>query len=77
MKMKFVAGSMMDWKGTEFEFNKFMQFIMESIQEDMDIQISDADMRKLFCEAMTRNTVIGEIKNTIQFILDNDVAIDE
>ena len=68
---------MMDWKGTEFEFNKFMQYIMESIQEDMDIQISEADMRKLFCEAMTRNTVTGEIKNTIQFILENDIAIDE
>ena len=75
--MKFIAGSMMDWKGTEFEFNKFMQYIMESIQEDMDIQISEADMRKLFCEAMTRNTVTGEIKNTIQFILENDIAIDE
>ncbi len=61
-----------EWYGTKKELIELVERCIEDIQVDMDIRISTRDMRKLFCEAFTRNIVQNELREMMAYIIDEE-----
>lgn len=61
-----------EWNGTKKELIGLVEFCIEDIRKELDINISDRDMRKLFCEAFGRNIVQSELREMIAYILDEE-----
>jgi hypothetical protein len=61
-----------EWSGTKKELIGLVEFCIEDIRKELDINISDRDMRKLFCEAFGRNIVQAELREMIAYILDEE-----
>jgi len=61
-----------EWYGTKKELNELVEHCIEDIQMDLDIRLSAKDMRKLFCEAFSRNIVQNELREMIAYIIDEE-----
>lgn len=69
------------WTGSKKELRLvtevFVKKLRESVKKDLGINLSEADMRKLFTEALVSYFVIDEIKKAIVFILDEEGDVNE
>lgn len=61
-----------EWNGTKKELIGLVEFCIDDIRKELDINISDRDMWKLFCEAFGRNVVQAELREMIAYILDEE-----
>jgi hypothetical protein len=66
-----------EWYGTKKELIELVEHCIEEIQVDMDIRINTRDMRKLFCEAFTRNIVQNELREMMAYIIDEEEQAEE
>ncbi len=57
-----------DWTGTQKELHNVIDYMIEKLHEECELELSQKDMNRLFLEALTRNTVIEELKNAINNI---------
>lgn len=66
-----------EWKGTKKEVTVLIDFIMNNIKNEYydEVNITDKDFNKLFCEALTRNLVQNELVETMTYIYENEMNV--
>jgi hypothetical protein len=62
-----------EWTGTNKELQELIDFSIENIQMDEDIRLSQKDIKKLFCEAFSRNLVQSELRSMMISIYEESI----
>ncbi len=62
------ATFMNEWEGSKQELREVIDEMIDNIKMDLDLRISDRQMRKLFLESLSRNVVQCELKSMIEYV---------
>lgn len=59
---------MNDWKGTKAEINDLVEYYIDKIMNDYDVDNKTA--KKYLCEAFSRNVVVAEIEKMLDYLVE-------
>lgn len=58
-----------DWTGSQKELHNVVDCVIEELQKRLDLNCSQKEMNRIFVETLTRNFIIGELQDAINYIL--------